>query len=310
MTAPPGLPMTGRTQVSLLPDGRRLHLHDGPIDLVIEAWGAAASVRSAYDAARKAFEGLLDALCVELKILRAQARADGTLLRGPTALRMYDAVAPFASDMFITPMAAVAGSVADTVLAAMLAAAPNLARACVNNGGDIAVHLADGEHFTIGLVDRPDRPAIFARAEISANDGVGGVATSGARGRSFSLGIADAVTVLARTSAQADAAATVIANAVDLPQNSAILRTPARELQPDSDLQDLLVTRFVPRLSDDDIARALECGLMKARELVSRGLISAASLHLQGQTLTTRDDACSAIAGQKLEPMLTGESYV
>jgi ApbE superfamily uncharacterized protein (UPF0280 family) len=309
MREAPRLLMTGRTQVALLPDGR-LHLHDGPIDLIIEAWGEAACVRLAYDAARAAFDGLLDRLCAELATLRAPARADGTLLRGSTALRMYDAVAPFASDMFITPMAAVAGSVADTVLAAMLQAAPHLTRACVNNGGDIAVHLGPGEHFTIGLVDRPDRPAIFARAEISADDGVGGVATSGARGRSFSLGIADAVTVLARNSAQADAAATVIANAVDLPDNPTILRTPARELQPDSDLQDLLVTRFVPRLSEDDIARALECGLMKARELVSRGLISAASLHLQGQTLTTRDDACSAIASRKLEPMLTGESYV
>jgi ApbE superfamily uncharacterized protein (UPF0280 family) len=295
--------MTGRTQASLLPDGRRLHLHDGPIDLIIEAWGAAASVRLAYDAARAAFEGLLDTLCAELATLRMQARADGTLLRGPIALRMYDAVRPFASEIFITPIAAVAGSVADTVLAAMLAAAPDLSRACVNNGGDIAVHLADGQRFTIGLVDRPDRPAIFARAEISAGDGVGGIATSGARGRSFSLGVADAVTVLARTSAQADAAATVIANAVDLPDHPAIIRMPARELQPDSDLQDMPVTRFVPRLCEDDIARTLECGLMKARELVSRGLISAASLHLQGQTLTTRDHI-------KVESMLTGESYV
>ncbi len=303
----PALLMTGRTQVSLLPDGRRLHLHDGPIDLIIEAWGAAASVRSAYEAARVAFEGLLDTLCAELAILRTQARAGGTLLRGPTALRMYEAVRPFASETFITPMAAVAGSVADEVMAAMLQAAPDLARACVNNGGDIAVHLGEGERFTIGLVDRPDRPAVFARAEISAVDGVGGVATSGARGRSFSLGIADAVTVLAKSSAQADAAATVIANAVDLPDNPSILRTPACELQPDSDLQNLLVTRFVPLLSDDDIARALESGLMKARELFSRGLIHAASLHLQGQTLTTRDDA---IADLKLEPMLTGESYV
>ena len=65
-----------------------------------------------------------------------------------------------------------------------------------------------------------------------------GVATSGWRGRSFSLGIADAVTVLAATAAAADAAATIIANAVDLPGHPAIARRPASELEDDSDLGD------------------------------------------------------------------------
>ena len=63
-----------------------------------------------------------------------------------------------------------------------------------------------------------------------------GIATSGWRGRSFSLGIADAVTVLADRAAAADAAATIIANAVDLPGHPAIVRVPACELAPDSDL--------------------------------------------------------------------------
>ena len=55
---------------------------------------------------------------------------------------MHAAVAPFAEESFITPMAAVAGAVADEILQAMRRAAP-LARAYVNNGGDIALHLAD-----------------------------------------------------------------------------------------------------------------------------------------------------------------------
>ena len=74
-----------------------------------------------------------------------------------------------------------------------------------------------------------------------------GVATSGRHGRSFSLGIADAVTVLARTASQADAAATIIANAVDLPGHPAVRRMPANELQPDSDLGARPVTRDVGR---------------------------------------------------------------
>ena len=109
--------------------------------------------------------------------------------------------------------------------------------------------LADGEHFTVGLVDRPDRPGLMQTTMIEADDPARGIATSGRHGRSFSLGIADAVTVLARTAAQADAAATIIANAVDLPGHPAILRCPAHDLQPDSDLGARLVTRDVGDLS-------------------------------------------------------------
>ena len=96
-----------------------------------------------------------------------------------------------------------------------MTAGRRLARAYVNNGGDIALHLGPGETFSIGMVDRPDRPSLIGRAAIGAADHVRGVATSGWRGRSFSLGVADAVTVLAASAALADAAATLIANAVD-----------------------------------------------------------------------------------------------
>ena len=162
---------------------------------------------------------------------------------------MHAAVEPFAHDDFITPMAAVAGSVAEEILGAMVQAAP-LRRAYVNNGGDIALHLTDGETFTVGLIDRPDTFGLMRTAVIRAGDRARGIATSGRLGRSFSLGIADAVTVLAATAAQADAAATIIANAVDLPGHPAVIRCPANELQPDSDLGSRLVTRDVGFLDE------------------------------------------------------------
>jgi ApbE superfamily uncharacterized protein (UPF0280 family) len=193
-------------------------------------------------------------------------------------------VAPFAADQFITPMAAVAGSVAEEILGAMLGAA-RLDRAYVNNGGDIALHLTDGEQFTVGLMDRPDRHGLLRRMIIDADDPIRGVATSGRHGRSFSLGIADAVTVLARTASQADAAATIIANAVDLPGHPAIVRCPANELQPDSDLGARLVTRNVGRLSDHEIEDALESGAARARQLLTAGLIEGAALRLLGETV-------------------------
>jgi ApbE superfamily uncharacterized protein (UPF0280 family) len=164
----------------------------------------------------------------------------------------------------------------------MVQAAP-LARAYVNNGGDIALHLGDGEQFTVGLIDRPDAAGLMRTTVVRADDPARGIATSGYHGRSFSLGIADAVTVLARTASQADAGATIIANAVDLPDHPAIVRCPANEIQPDSDLGSHLVTRHVGRLTYQAIDAALESGAAKARRLLGRGLIEAAALHLQGE---------------------------
>jgi ApbE superfamily uncharacterized protein (UPF0280 family) len=270
-------------QIGWLADGRRLHLQDGPIDLIVEARGSEANLRAAYQAAARRFTGLLNALCDELPALRGAADPERCLLKGEVARRMHAAVAPFAADHFITPMAAVAGSVAEEILGAMLQEA-SLDRAYVNNGGDIALHLADGEQFTVGLMDRPDQFGLMRTMIIDAGDPSRGVATSGRHGRGFSLGIADAVTVLARTAAQADAAATIIANAVDLPGHPLIVRCPAEELQPDSDLGARLVTRDVGPLEEFEIISALEAGSDKARALLAAGLIDGAALHLQGQT--------------------------
>ena len=276
--------MTRVPQIGWLADGRRLHLQDGPIDLIVEAVGSAADRRAAYDAATRRFTGLLDELCSELPLLRQAADAERCPLQGVVARRMHAAVAPFAGAHFITPMAAVAGSVAEEILGAMTGAA-RLERAYVNNGGDIALHLADGESFSVGLMDRPDAAGTMRTISIDADDPSRGIATSGRHGRSFSLGIADAVTVLARTASQADAAATIIANAVDLPGHPAIVRCPAHDLQPDSDLGARLVTRGVGALSGHEIAAALESGAACARRLLAMGLIDGAILRLHGETV-------------------------
>ncbi len=276
--------MTRLPQIALLSDGRRLHLQDGPIDLIDEARGDASEVRAAYEAAARRFTGLLDELCAELVELRKAAEPDKCSLDGVVARRMHAAVAPFATDCFITPMAAVAGSVAEEMLGAMLAVA-SLDQAYVNNGGDIALHLGESEHFSVGLMDRPERDGVMRTIKVDANDPVRGIATSGRHGRSFSLGIADAVTVLAATASQADAAATVIANAVDLSGHPAIVRKPANELQPDSDLGGRLVTCAVGELSRAEIATALESGAECARQMFDRGLIEGAVLQLCGDML-------------------------
>jgi ApbE superfamily uncharacterized protein (UPF0280 family) len=199
---------------------------------------------------------------------------------------MAAACRPFA-DVFVTPMAAVAGAVADELMAVMLEAAP-LERAYVNDGGDIAVHCGPGAALDIGVAGgfgRGPVPRLNGSVRIGHGDGIGGIATSGARGRSFSLGIADSATVLAADAATADAAATLIANAVDI-DHPAVLRRPASALDPDSDLGDRLVTVSVGELPRSAVLAALEAGRERAADYRARGLIVDAVLMLQGETAT------------------------
>ena len=267
--------MTG-AEAHWLPDRRRLHLHHGPIDLILQAWGEPAALAAAYDAAHARFQTILEELVAELPALRSP---DPHPFAGPVAQAMERAIAPH-RPAFITPMAAVAGAVADEILARMTAAAP-LARAYVNDGGDIALHLTAGTTLTAAIA------GAATRVTLAHADPVRGIATSGWRGRSFSLGIADAVTVLARTAAEADAAATLIANAVDLPHHPAVTRAPANSLQHDTDLGPRLVTTAVGPLAPPEIARALDSGRAAAEAMRTRGLITAAALFLAGEARTT-----------------------
>ncbi|MBS0559393.1 MAG: UPF0280 family protein [Proteobacteria bacterium] len=271
-------------QAALLPDGR-LHLQHGPIDCICRAWGSPESVTRAYRQAAEAFPAILPALARELVVLRAPLPSPTP--RGPVARAMHAAVSPF-SERFITPMAAVAGAVADHVLTAMLDGTA-LDRAFVNDGGDIAFHLAPGQTLRCGVVADLATPGLDAVAVLDAAQPARGIATSGRAckgrgGRSFSFGIADAVTVLATTAARADAAATVIGNAVDLPGHLAILRRPASDIDPDSDLGDRPVTWEVGTLIPSEIDTALDAGVAVAETLHRAGLIAGAALAL-GRTL-------------------------
>ncbi|MBW8638135.1 UPF0280 family protein [Hoeflea sp. WL0058] len=267
-----------RASAAMLPDGRRMHLHHGPIDLIVETVGG--DQQAAYRRAAERFESLLDELVSELTELRCQADADRRF-RGAVAARMQNAVAPFTRE-FITPMAAVAGAVADEILGALLDGG-EFSKAYVNNGGDTAFHLTKGE--TIRAVVANDHPAGIA---VDARQPWRGVATSGWRGRSHSLGIADSVSVVAADAARADAAATMIANQVDLPGNTKIKRQPACALSPDSDLGDLLVTTGVAPLDETEAIEALDNGLRYADILVSEGLVGGAILILDRQVRMTQ----------------------
>jgi ApbE superfamily uncharacterized protein (UPF0280 family) len=271
---------------ALLAHGR-WHFQHGPIDLVIGAEGAAGAVEGAHEAAWARFQTVLPELVRELRALRSPVRGPCPL-QGVVARRMWWACRPFHAQ-FITPMAAVAGAVAQEIVAAYQHA--GIDRAWVNNGGDIALHLGPGASVKVGLFadlarfDPADgAPRLDSDFTVTADLPVRGIATSGWRGRSFSLGIADSVTVLARTAAMADAAATVIANAVDV-DDARIARRPAYELKDDSDLGDIPVTVDVPPLAAAQVQAALQAGAARARALQREGLIHSALLVCQHRAI-------------------------
>jgi len=279
-------------EISRGADGR-LFLQHGPIDLIVEMFGPAAEVAQAQAQAARYFDGLLDELVQELAMLRRPIGAAYPMFRGTVAQAMARAVWPHRED-YITPMAAVAGAVADGVLAASVQGRL-LEKGYVNNGGDLAFFLSPGASLDAGVVANLDRGGLSGRVHLKHAMAVRGIATSGWRGRSHSRGIADAVTVLAPTAAQADAAATMIANRVDI-DYPGIERVPASSLDPDSDLGDLAVTVAVGPLPEGARRAALLSGVDRARGLLARGIIQGAMLTLGDQVATV-----GAVAGEVLE---------
>jgi ApbE superfamily uncharacterized protein (UPF0280 family) len=273
-------------------DHDRLHFQHGPIDLIVHAEGPFESVEAAYAQAWRRFQTVLGELARELTLLRQPLGDEPPPLRGKVALNMLWATWPY-RDQFITPMAAVAGAVAEEILEAMVLATP-ITRGMVNNGGDIAIYLGQEEKITLGVVERPDFPNLSGTITIDWTDPSRGVATSGWRGRSQSLGIADAATVIAHKAAMADAAATMIANAVNA-EHPGIKRLPAFEVKDDSDLGDIPVTVDVEELPPDVIEEALNNGEQEAWRLQELGLIDGAVLLLQGEHRVIGERASRAL---------------
>ncbi|OED40013.1 hypothetical protein AB833_12550 [Chromatiales bacterium (ex Bugula neritina AB1)] len=271
---------------ALINDGKRLHLQHGPIDLIIEVTATEQQVQKAYTRAIDCFSGLLEKLVEELALLRRPSGETALAeLNGSVARRMWTAASRFPGH-FTTPMIAVAGAVADEVLQSITSGL-TLGRVLVNNGGDIALYLGPGQHTDIGVVANPGSGMLAAKVRLGEHDGIGGVATSGWQGRSLSMGIADSVTVVAADAAIADAAATLIANAVALENCAVVEQQRACDIDPDSDLGARLVTTRVGQLTDAEIFRALANGLDQAQRMKQHGNIVDAHLCLRHYYETT-----------------------
>jgi len=273
----------------LMPQENRLYLHHGPIDIIAYVDGTEKIRSDLYKCAKKRFSTVLEELVSELHLLKLPWSEVHPEPQGRIARKMFNAVS--GAGTFITPMAAVAGAVAEEILETMLNRAKSdvsclgkIRRMYVNNGGDISFWLNYGSAFTIGVVENLLRPELNTKVCLPYESTVRGLATSGWRGRSQSFGIADAVTVLSSSSACADAAATLIANSVNI-EHPGIIRKPACDVKDDSDLGMHPVTVTVPFLPEKEVSQALQNGAESAKTFIRKNKIQSAYLSMQEQTL-------------------------
>jgi ApbE superfamily uncharacterized protein (UPF0280 family) len=251
----------------------------GPMTLTISAW-AEGKPRPIMAALAAVFAlGLLEEMSSLQPLLKTPAgkiknfKGCSSILR--KAVRSCRAVSTE-----LTGLAAVAGLAADEVLQEAVRLGAD--RVIVNNGGDIALFASGRQRIRVGLKTYPDGP-ITHYLEVSSGDRIGGVATSGWTGRSFSTGVADVVTVWAGDCTTADVAATWIAGWTDL-NSGKVFRIPARELDPETDIPLLEVTREVGRLAPKEKRLSIDAGLAEAERLVAKGVIRGAFLAVQGET--------------------------
>lgn len=273
--------MTYRTNIQWI-DGGRILAECGPMRLVIEAWvGRIPQKELCLRAAKEAFV-FLEKIAKHRSLLSIRHKQLPDTLDDFLALEMIRSV--IAIDEELTPMAAVAGTIADGVADFLFSR--GMTRVIVNNGGDVAIRIGSDESVKIGI--RPD----LAQSTITEIITLGnereswGIATSGLEGRSMTCGVASAATIIAKRASVADAAATSIANASYIKDDS-VIQKPAEELDEQTDIPGAAVTVQAGPFSDKKKDLALTGAIKKANLFIEKGLIDGAYVAVDGRVLMT-----------------------
>ena len=244
----------------------------GPMRLAIRAWqNGRPQIALCRQAAQASF-AYLEAVAKHKTVLSDFAGNIKALPENDLAQRMIESVRAI-GDIDLTPMAAVAGTLADAVADWLFIRGSS--KVVVDNGGDIAIRLAAGETVTVGIRPQINRFDISHIAQLDDRRPSWGVTTSGLGGRSFTRGIASAVTVLAASASVADAAATAIANACFV-RDKNIRQAPAEQIDPNTDLAGKMVTISIGKLTGDKRKVAQINALQRAEDLVACGVIAGA----------------------------------
>jgi ApbE superfamily uncharacterized protein (UPF0280 family) len=267
---------------TVLPGGSVL-AESGPMRLVISAGiGKVPQTRMALRAAEESF-GFLERVARHRKFLGRDFLEHREEIKDLLVLKMISSVVMVGNDD-LTPMAAVAGTIADEVADFLFER--GMTRVVVDNGGDVAIRADREDPITVGI--RPDVGDGAVSHVIGLDPGLHshGVATSGLGGRSLTRGIASAATVVARSASLADAAATAVANATFL-EDAQVWRRPAEELDPYTDIPGIDITVQVGSLSEEKKSRAVSKAIRRAEGLVRREVILGAFVAVQGKTAMT-----------------------
>jgi ApbE superfamily uncharacterized protein (UPF0280 family) len=268
---------------TVLPGGSVL-AESGPMRLVISASiGNVVQTKTALRAAEESY-GFLECVARHRKFLGRQFLETREQIRDPLALKMISSVLAI-GDEDLTPMAAVAGTIADEVADFLFER--GMTKVVVDNGGDVAIRADREDPVTVGIRPDVNDRAVSYVIGLDPDLRSHGVATSGLGGRSLTRGIASAATVVARTASLADAAATAVANASFL-EDEQVLRRPAEEIDPYTDIAGLDITVKVGPLSEEMKSRAVSQSIRRAEDLVQRGVILGAFVAVQGMHGMTR----------------------
>ncbi|HPP07105.1 MAG TPA: hypothetical protein PLW88_07010 [Syntrophorhabdaceae bacterium] len=184
----------------------------------------------------------------------------------------------------LTPMAAVAGAVSDEIKRYLKDDGFDFIS--VNNGGDISIFNEDLEKsikISIGHINKNTHTPYLLNIKGIKDYGI---ATSGLGGRSLTLGLAEIGTVIANTSAIADAAATFICNKTNV-DSKHVLREKAYIIDPTTDIPEEYVTLNIDKLNQEEANNALQNGLNIASILKEQKKIIDALIYLKGNMVTT-----------------------
>ncbi len=260
----------------------------GPMRLVISAFvGKNPQPEMNRLAAKKAFDYLADVARVKSSLMRPQKETDPCPTTSP-ARKMLESVR-LLGDTSLTPMAAVAGTIADEVADFLFSR--GMTRVIINNGGDIAVRLMAPASVRVGLRENVESPDFIYSVRLTVppeKEGAAfGVATSGLGGRSLTRGIASAATVIAGTASLADAAATAVSNA-GFVKAPGVVQRPAETIDPQTDIPGMMVTVEAKDLGRKARSQSLSRSLELAEALVEKGIVLGAFVAVDGKSGMTR----------------------
>jgi len=273
----------GNSPIDVLSNGTVL-VDYGPMHMFISAFeNKKPLIKLAEEGAHFAMKVLED-LAKFLSVIKKKSKELEIEETFPDVVRRMIEATKKMGETDLTPLAAVAGTTADMVADFMFSRGGT--KIIVDNGGDVAIRLREGEVARVGIKTEIDAKQPTYLISIDPSMKIGGVATSGLGGRSFTKGIASAATVLSEAASFSDAAATVIGNFTNI-EDQEVSRSLAEKIYPDTDIAGEWVTVKVGRLCEEKIEKALTNGLSKANSICEKGLIKGVFIALQGKAVWT-----------------------